>query len=176
MKNYDPTKPLKYIEYLDKNNLYGWIMSRYLPHGRFSWLKHADKFDVISISKNISAGYILEVGLEYPDELQVLHNYYSLAPEKLAFSCDMLSDYCEKIADKHGVKFDDVKESIPNICDKTNYVLHYTNFQLYLSLGVRLTKIYKVLKFKQPDWTKIYIDFNMKKKMLLIVLEKTFLN
>ena len=27
MKNYDPTKPSKYIEYLDENNLYGWVLS-----------------------------------------------------------------------------------------------------------------------------------------------------
>ena len=39
MKNYDPTKPSKYIEYLDKNNLYGWAMSGYLPYGGFKWLK-----------------------------------------------------------------------------------------------------------------------------------------
>ena len=31
MKNYNPTKPSKYILYLDMNNLYGWAMSRYLP-------------------------------------------------------------------------------------------------------------------------------------------------
>ena len=31
MENYDPTKLLKYITYLDMNNLYGWAMSGYLP-------------------------------------------------------------------------------------------------------------------------------------------------
>ena len=31
MKNYDHTKPSKYISYLDINNLYGWRMSGYLP-------------------------------------------------------------------------------------------------------------------------------------------------
>ena len=29
LKNYDPTKPSKYISYLDMNNLYEWVMSRY---------------------------------------------------------------------------------------------------------------------------------------------------
>ena len=50
MKNYDPTKPSKFITYLDMNNLYGWAMSRYLPYGRFKWLKNVDDFDVNSIS------------------------------------------------------------------------------------------------------------------------------
>ena len=34
MKNYHPKKPLKYITYLDMNNLYGWAMVRYLS---FLW-------------------------------------------------------------------------------------------------------------------------------------------
>ena len=33
MKNYDSSKPSKYIIYLDANNLYGWAMSQSLPTG-----------------------------------------------------------------------------------------------------------------------------------------------
>ena len=70
----------------------------------------------------------------------------------------------QKIADKYGIKVSDVKKLIPDLGDKTNYVVYYKNLQLYLSLGMRLTKIHKVLKFKQFDWMKIYIDFNTKKQ------------
>ena len=38
MKDYNPTKPSKYLSYLDMNNLYGWAMSSYLPYGGFKWL------------------------------------------------------------------------------------------------------------------------------------------
>ena len=37
MKNDEPTKPSKYIMYLNENNLYGWRMSGYLPYGGFKW-------------------------------------------------------------------------------------------------------------------------------------------
>ena len=76
----------------------------------------------------------------------------------------MLSDYCKKIADEYEIKVGDVKKLIPNLGNKTNYVVHYRNLQLYLSLGMKLTKIHRVLKFKQSDWMKKYIDFNTEKR------------
>ena len=110
-------------------------------------------------------GYILKVDRENLDELHVLHNEYPIAPKKLAIPYDMLSDYCKKIAGKHEIKVGDVKRILTNLDCKTNYVLHYRNLQLYLSLGMKLTKIHKVLKFKQSDWMKKYIDFNTEQRM-----------
>ena len=147
------------------NNLYGWTMSEYLPCGRFKWLKNIDKFYVMSISEKSSIGYFLEVDLEYPDQLHELHNDYPLASEKRAIFSDMLSNYCNKIANKYEIKVGDVKKLIPNLDNKTNYVVHYRNLQLYLSLGMKLTKIHRVLKFKQSDWMKKYIDFNTQKRI-----------
>ena len=83
-----------FISYLDMNNLYGWAMSEYIPYGRFKWLKNIDKFDIISINDKSPIGHLLEVDLEYPDELHELQNDFPLASEKLAVSDDMLSKYC----------------------------------------------------------------------------------
>ena len=146
MKNYDLTKLIIFVICLDMNNLYGCGMSDYLPYSVFMWLKNVDKLDVISVGEKSPIGYILKVDLEYPDELHKLHNDYPLAPEKLAIHYDMLSDYCKKIADEYGIKIADVKKLIPNLDNKTNYVLQYRNLDLYLSLGIKLTKIHRVLK------------------------------
>ena len=121
MKDYDPRKPSKFTTYLDMNNFYGWAMSNYLPYGGFEWLKIVDGSDVNSISEKTPIGYILEVHLEYPDEFHVLHNDYSLAPEKLSIHYDMLSDYCKKIAEEYGIIVGDVKKIIPNL-GKENYL------------------------------------------------------
>ena len=126
-------------------------MSEYLPYEGFKWLNNVDEFDVMSISEKNPIGYFLDVDLKYPDELHELHNDYPIAPEKIAVSSDMLSNYCKKIADKYEIKVGDVKKLIPNLGNKTNYVVHYRNLQLYLSLGMKLTKIHRVLKFKQSD-------------------------
>ena len=56
-----------------------------------------------------SLGYLLEVDLKYSDKLHELLNDYPLAPEKLAFSSDMLSKYCTEIANKYEIKVGDVK-------------------------------------------------------------------
>ena len=107
MKDYDPKKPSKFITYLDMNNLYGRAMSGYLP---YDGLKNVDGFDVNSVSEKSPIGQILEVDLEYPDELHALHNDYPLAPEKVAIPYDRLSDYCKKIAGEYRIKVCDVKQ------------------------------------------------------------------
>ena len=140
-----------------------WAVSQYLPYEGFKWLKNNDKFDVISINEKCLIGYFLEADLEYSDELHELHNDYPLASEKLAVSSDMLSKSSKRIADKYEIKVGDVKTLIPNLGSKTNYVIYYRNLQLYLSLGMKLTKIHRVLKFKQCGWMKKYIDFNTEK-------------
>ena len=125
-------------------------------------VKNIDNFDVNSISENSSIGYILEVDLECPDELHQLRNDYPLATEKLAFSY-MLSYYSRKLADEYGIIVGDVKKMVPNLGNKTNYVLHYRNLQLCMSLGMKLTKFHRLLNFKQSDRMKKYIDCNTEK-------------
>ena len=95
---------------------------------------------------------ILQVDLEYPSELHDLHNDYSLAPEKLENSKDMLSRCCSDIVYKYGIKVGGVNKLVPNLRNKKGYVVHYRNRQLYLSLGMKLIKIYKILRLKQSDW------------------------
>ena len=100
MQSYDVNKPSKFIVYFDKNNAYSWAMHQYLPCNRFRWLsqKEIDKSDVNLIKcnfieENSSDRSILEVDLEYPDELHDFHNDYPLASEKLEISHNMLSSY-----------------------------------------------------------------------------------
>ena len=77
-----------------------------------------------------------------------LHNNYPLAPEKHEISQNMLSKYCYNIASEYGIKIGGVNKLVPNLSNKNNYVVHYRNIQLYLSLGMKLTKVHRILKFK----------------------------
>ena len=106
------------------------------------------------ISEDSPIGYMLEVDLECPDELHDFHNNYPLAPERIEITNDMLSIYCRKIVDNYSIKVRGVNKLVPNLGNKNKYIVYYRNLQLYLSLGMKLTKIHKLLKFKQSDWLK----------------------
>ena len=93
--DYDKTKLEKYITYLNMNNLYGSAMSQCLPYANFKRAKNIDKIKqkLMNIKSNSSTGYILEVDLEYPQELHNIHNNYPLATEKINISKEWKSDY-----------------------------------------------------------------------------------
>ena len=151
--------------YLDANNLYGWATSQYLPTGNFKWMTHKriSKIDLGKYKADGKKGLILEVDLEYPRELHDMHNDYPVCPEKVKVSKNMLSAYCKRIAEKYNISTGLVSRLIPTLRDKKEYVLHYRNLQLYLDLGLKITKVHRVLKFDQI-WLKQYIDFNTEKR------------
>ena len=80
-----------------------------------------------------------------------MHNDYTLAQEKLVISQNMLSKYYSNIANGYGIKIGGVNKLDPNLGIKGKYVLHYRNILLYLSLGIKLTKVHRILKSKQSD-------------------------
>ena len=162
LKDYDEERESNHVIYLDANNLYGWAMSQSLPTHDFEWLveEKARNMDVTSIAKDGENGYILGVDLEYPSELHDLHNDYPLAPEAFDIKTEMLSPYQKTLLKQLGMKTTGCNKLVPNLYDKKNYVVHYRNLQLYLSLGLRLTRVHRILTFKQSPWLKSYIDFN----------------
>ena len=174
MKNYDINALISYIMYLDANNLYGWAMSKPLPYGKFKWVYPETTFYINELNeivvgdtiipKKKGIGHIYEVDLEYPEELHDLHNDYPCAAEKIKVSDDMLSDYCREIKNKFNISSGNVNKLIPTLSDKKNYVLHEENLKLYLSLGLKLKKIHRVLEFSEKPWLKQYIDFNTEKR------------
>ena len=152
--------------YWDANNLYGWAMIQDLRYGCFKFLsqKEINNFDLDSVSENGPIGYILEVDSKYCKQLHDLHSDYPLCPEKIEVNYDMLPKYAKDIAHWYNIKVGGVKKLIPNLGDKIKYVAHYNNLQYYLSLGMKLIEIHRILKFKQSNWLKKYVDFNTEKR------------
>ena len=108
-KGFDRNKLIKYLMYLDANNLYGCAMSMKLPTHGFKWLTSGEMENLYNnqiIQVWEKNPCILEVDLKYPEELHDLHNDYPLCAERVK---------CEN----------GVEKLIPNLRDKTKYVIHY---------------------------------------------------
>ena len=136
---FNPSEPSKYITYLDANNLYGWAMSKPLPTHGFKWMK------VNELKTWEKHPCILEVDLEYPKSLHDLHSDYPLAPER--------------------IEVNKVDKLIPNLWNKKKYVVHYENLKQYLSLGLKLTNIYRGIRFEESQWLEKYITLNTNLRM-----------
>ena len=143
-KSFNKNKLSKYLMYLDANNLYGSAMLEKLPIHSFKWLTSGEMeklFNnrVVQIWEKTPC--ILEVDLEYPENLHDLHNDYPFCPERV--EC------------KNGVE-----KLIPNLRNKTKYVIHYKNLIQCLKAGLKLKKIHRGIKFIESEWMKPYIEMN----------------
>ena len=145
MKDFNKKEASKYLMYVDANNLYGAAMSEKLPVHSFKWMSNKEienlfNNQIVQVWEKTPC--ILEVDLEYPEELHDLHNDYPLCPERVE---------CDK----------GVKKLIPNLRNKNNYVVHYKNLMQCLRLGMKLKKIHRGIKFIECDFLKPYIDKNV---------------
>lgn len=100
------------------------------------------------ISDTADFGFILEVDLEYPNELHDLHSDLPLCLENICIGNSK------------------EKKIVPNLHNKTKYKIHYRNLKQYLNMGVKLLKIHRILKFKQSPWLQKYINLNTKLRTL----------
>ena len=140
---YDKSKPTKYLQYLDANNLYGWVMSQPLPTGRFHWVEFDESKDLKTIIdelfKRKDHGYLLQVDVAYPRELHDYHN-------------DPLF-MCAKM------KLNGVEKLVPNLYYKKKYIIHIKALKQAIDHGLVLEKIHRAIEFKQSAWMREYIDF-----------------
>ncbi|UYV70201.1 hypothetical protein LAZ67_7002162 [Cordylochernes scorpioides] len=170
---FDSSKDTSYLFYTDCNNLYGWSMCQPLPTGRFRWLtsEECNQIDILALQDDSPIGYIFVVDLCYPEHLHDSHNDFPLAPERLQIVESMLSDFQKSLPHS-------IASSIklcPIFFPKSSYTVHYRTLKFYLSQGLILTKIHKILSFNQSPWLKPYIDFNTdQRKQAKSEFEKSF--
>ena len=143
MKNYDKNKESSYIQYLEANNLYGWVMSQKLPINGFKWVNDVSKIDeefIKNCDEDNDKGYILEVDVKYPRKLHDLHSDLPFLPKR------MKTDECKKL--------------VCNLRNKKKYVVHIRSLKQALHHGLKLRKVYRIIEFNQEDWLTPYIDMN----------------
>lgn len=138
-----------------------------LPISDFEFLRESEiaQFDIDSQCDSQPEGYILEVDLEYPQELHASHNSFPLAPEKMEIDETMLSPYSYSAHSViYGVGKYSATKLVSSFLPRKKYVIHYRNLKTYLELGMKLKKIHRILKFKQSFFLKTYVDWCTQKR------------
>ena len=136
------TKNNEYLMYLDANNLYGVSMVQSLPYKNFKWS------DNLTLDK-IQTG-IYEVDIEIPTNLHYKFKDYPLAPDIKSIPEDNLSEYQTYLNNKLNIKYTEKdKKLILDLLPKKNYKIYYKNLEYYMKLGIKITKIHKILAFNE---------------------------
>ena len=138
---YDPSKPTRYLQYLDANNLYGWAMSQPLPTGGFHWadIYPDETGELVNCSDH---RYLPEVDVAYPRELHDYHN-------DLPFMCRKMT-------------INGVEKLVPSLYFEKLYVIQIRALDQALRHGLVLERIHRAIEFRKSAWMHEYIDFNTK--------------
>ena len=147
--------------YIDANNHYGWAKSQYLPTGTFEKLYFPQQCeleqiveDLRFIPDNNPYGFFIECVLEYPAEIKEKTENFPLCPHQTKADPELFTTYM------NSVKQPIYKPTEKLMCDLSNkqkYMIHYRIFKFYTKMGMKVTHIHTIYRFKQSPWLEKYI-------------------
>ena len=119
-------------------------MSQPLPTGGFKWVNVNP--NQINELVHGDKGYLVEVDVRYPTEIHGSHNELPFLSERM--------------------EINGITKLVPNLRNKTKYVVHIRALAQALEHGLILERIHRAIEFNQSAWMKPYIDFNTKLRSL----------
>lgn len=104
-------------------------------------------------------GHVLLVDLDVPEHLHALFDSLPLCPERMTVTEGMLSPIGLSCLQqlKHVDTYKSVK-LVTSLLPKTNYLIHEANLALYLQLGLVLTRLHSVIRFRQSTFLRTFIE------------------
>ncbi|XP_053210240.1 uncharacterized protein LOC128394030 [Panonychus citri] len=161
----------KFITYLDVNNLYGYALQQALPMSDFKFVDNVEFDSVYQLcinekNPNSDIGYVFEVDLDYPSHLHDLHKDYPLAPDRVTIDQHHLSKLQLSILETTERPRTKCEKLIATFFKREKYVIHQRNLQFYVKHGLIVTKIHRIVSFKQSCWLKDYIMLCTRKRMV----------
>ena len=154
-----------FIWYIDANNLYGYAMMQTLPYKDFQFTATTTTLDprsgfldtILNTPDDSDHGYYIVCDIDYTNECKERTEQLALMPNK------------RKINDELGYRERDggkarSEKLILDQNNKTEYMVHYRKLKFYVKMGVKVTKIHRVIKFKQDYLCRDYIQNNTNKR------------
>ncbi|CAG7725429.1 unnamed protein product [Allacma fusca] len=171
---FDSAKPESAIVYFDIVSLYSYVMQyNSFPHSNSEWVdpEALNKIDWRYPQKmDPNTGYILEVSLEYPDEIHDATSDLPFCPVKTSIQLCELSK--TQVKNLHALdkttqrSFLTTPKLLLHQYDRDNYVIHYQTLAFYLLKGMKLKTVHKGIRFTQKAFLKKYIKYNVDKRKL----------
>ena len=149
------------IWYIDANNLYGYAMMQELPYKDFQFA-------------TITTTTTLDTILNTPDDSD--HSYYIICEINFTDTCKDRTEQPALMPDNREINDNELRyrereksktkteKLILDQNNKTEYMVHYRMLKFYVKMGVKVTKIHRVIKFKQDNICRDYIQDNTNKR------------
>ena len=128
------------------------------------WRSYATRINIRRFeiySRQQQCGFFIECDLEYPAEIKEKTENFPLCPYQTKADPECFSDYM------NSVKQPNYKPTEKLMCDLTNkqkYMIHYRMFKFYTNMGMKVTHIHTIYRFKQSPWLEKYINHNTQKR------------
>ena len=138
------------IWYIDANNLYGYAMMQELPYKDFEFITtttldpRSGFLDVILNTPDDSDhGYDIVCDIDYTNECKERTEQLALMPNKRKINDNELGYRQREKSKARSEKL------IIDQNNKTEHMVHYKMLKFYVKMGEKVTKIHRVIKFKQ---------------------------
>ena len=147
------------IWYLDANNLYGYAVMQKLPYKDFQFTTTTTTLDtILNTPDDSDHGYYIVCDIDYTNECKERTEHLALMPNNRKINDNELG-YRERDGGKARSE-----KLILDQKNKTEYMVHNSMLKFYVKMGVKVTKIHRVIKFKQDYICRYYIQNNTNKR------------
>ena len=103
----------------------------------------------------------LECDLEYPTEMKEKTENFPLCPYQTKADPELFSPYTNSIKQP---KYKPTPKLVCDVTNKQKYMMHYRMFKFYINMGMKVTNIHTIFRYKQSSWLAKYIDHNTQKR------------
>ena len=133
-------EPASQIWYIDANNLYGYAMMQKQPYKDFKFTTTSLDY-ILNTPDESDHGYYIICDIDYTNSCKDRTEQLALMPNKRKINDNELG-YREREKSKRKTE-----KLILDQNNKTEYMVHYRMLKFHVKMGVKVTKIHRVIKF-----------------------------
>lgn len=167
-EDFDPSKVETRLLAFDCRNQYGAALKSFLPCGGFEFLDRTaigelerNNFAALhELSTESDVGYILEVDLKLDKKYHDSWSSYPPCPVNMDINFDMLDPDTAQRMGECGREKVVGSRLVTTLYDRYKYAVYGYLLALYLEMGVKVTKVHRVLRFKQAPIFRPYVQLN----------------